>query len=369
VILAWADPTKDDKLEIHKTNPQLMAFQSRTGKLMQGLFGRFGQKQPPQPEVSHSNPRSKRTRSQTEIDDREFPSANSFDDDEETNWDDAEGLGDENNPLVKPKYDRVVYGQPIAPVVRQPSVNITPDLEEWAEALPAATVKSSNIQEARRGKNPAPIDQDLDSWDENIPSQAFETSTRSKLDQPHKFSLVDQSIGLWAAMIQQLRRLLPAPIRQLSDVILTAMVVAIVTVGIWIVDGLFLPGVDPSVAIQPTTVVTNQPTTFTTISPRVNPEQLLIEAIQAQFSDVTSQYPDDIIQTLKVESDKLIVQLNPTWDLISADKQDRITETMWLQARANHFRKLEVQDAQGSLIARSPVVGNHPIILQRRQVS
>jgi hypothetical protein len=40
---------------------------------------------------------------------------------------------------------------------------------------------------------------------------------------------------------------------------------------------------------------------------------------------------------------------------------------MWLQAQANHFTKLEVQDAQGNSIARSPVVGQHLIILQRRQ--
>jgi hypothetical protein len=345
-----------------------MAFQSRTGKLVQGLLGRFGKKNPQPPAVSAANPRSNSTRSQTEIDDREFPSANSFDDDEETNWDDAEGLGNENNPLVRPKYDRVVYGQPIAPVVEQSPVNTTPDLEEWAEALPAATVKSSNIQEARRGKQPAPIDQDLDNWDENIPSKAFVASTSNKPDRMNQSSLVDLSIGLWAAMIQQFRQLLPAPIRQLSDAILTGMLVAVITVGIWIVDGFFLPGVDPSIASQPNAVVTNQPPLPTTaIIPQISPEQTFIEAIQAQLSEITSQYPDDIIRTLNVAPDKLIVQLNPTWYLISDDQQDRVTEKMWRQAKANHFSKLEIQDAQGSLIARSPVVGNRPIILHRRQ--
>jgi hypothetical protein len=341
-----------------------MAFQSRTGKLIQGLFGRLGKKNPPSPVTSPANPRSNSTRSQTEIDDREFPSANRFDDDEETNWDDAEDIGDEKNPLVKPKYDRVVYTQPVAPIVDQPPVNTTPDLEEWAEALPAATVKNSNIQEARRGKNPEPIDQTSETWDENIPSAAFTNKSSSKLDLANNTSLVDRLIGLWAAMIQQFRQLLPAPIRQLSDAILTVIVVAIVTVGIWIIDGLFLPGVDPSVANPPAAVVTTQPATA--LIPQISPEQVFIEALQTQLSDITSQYPDDIIQTLNVEPDKLIVQLNPTWYLISDDRQDRVTEKMWLQAKANHFSKLEIQDTQGILVARSPVVGNRPIILQRR---
>jgi hypothetical protein len=342
-----------------------MAFQSRTGKLMQGLFGRLGKKNSPSPVTSSANPRSNSTRSQTEIDDREFPSANRFDDDEETNWDDAEDIGDEKNPLVKPKYDRVVYTQPVAPIVDQPPVNTTPDLEEWAEALPAATVKNSNIQEARRGKNPEPINQTSETWDENIPSAAFTNKSSSKPDLANNTSLVDRLIGLWAAMIQQFRQLLPAPIRQLSDAILTVIVVAIVTVGIWIIDGLFLPGVDPSVANPPAAVVTTQPATA--LISQISPEQVFIEALQTQLSDITNQYPDNIIQTLNVESDKLIVQLNPTWYLISDDRQDRVTEKMWLQAKANHFSKLEIQDAQGILVARSPVVGNRPIILQRRQ--
>jgi hypothetical protein len=344
-----------------------MAFQSRTGKLIQGFLGRFGKQQPPEPATTWVNPRSNSTRSQTEIDDREFPSANRFDDDdEETNWDDAEDLGDENSPLVKAKYDRVIYNQPIAPIVEQPPVNTTPDLEEWAEALPAATVKNSNIQEARRGKNPVPINQPQEIWDENIPSAAFTNTSRPKPDRVKKFSLVDQLIGLWAAMSQQFRQLLPAPMRQLSDAILMTILVAILTLSIWVVDGLFIPKVDPLLAVEPKQSITTNPAT--TSVAQVSPEQVFIETIQAQLSDITSQYPDDIIRTLNVAPDKLIVQLNPIWYLISDDRQNRVTERMWLQAKANHFGKLEIQDASGILIARSPVVGNRPIILQRRQM-
>jgi hypothetical protein len=340
-----------------------MAPRSRTGKLMQGLFGRFGKQQPEQPEVFTVNSSYNSTRSQTEIDDREFPSTNRFDDDEETNWDDAETLADQNNP--------VVYAQPIVPVVEPLPVNTTPDLEEWDEALPAATVKNSNIQEVRRSKKAPvptpPTPQNEEIWDDNLPSRNF--SARSGIGTtPAKSSQIDRVIGVWTTALQQFRRLLPAPLRQLSGAILVAIVVLLITVSIWIIDGLFVPGVDPAVANQPAVVVQN-PVGVGSGS-NGSPEQAFIEAIQGQLSDLTSQYSDDLIQTLSVDINRnlLIVQLNPSWYQISDDRQDRVTDRMWLQAKANHFSKLEVQDAQGGSIARSPVVGNHAIILQRRQV-
>ena len=337
-----------------------MAPRSRTGKLIQGLFGWFGKKQPDQPEVFTVNSSYDSTRSQTEIDDREFPSANRFDDDEETNWDDAETLADQNNPIV--------YAQPIVPVVAPLPINTTPDLEEWDEALPAATVKNSNIQEARRSKTSVTTPQNEDVWDENLPSRSFSTSSGNQ-PIPTKPSQVDRAIGFWTATLQQFRRILPTPVRRLSDGILTAMVVLLVTVSIWIIDGLFIPGVESSAANQPTTIVSSPIGVVTELNG--SPEQAFIEAIQSQLSDITSQYSDDIIQTLSVDSNRnlLIVQLNPSWYLISDDRQDRVTDQIWRQAQANEFSKLEIQDTQGGLIARSPVVGKHPIILQRRQVN
>jgi hypothetical protein len=339
-----------------------MAPRSRTGKLMQGLFGRFGKKHPQQPKVSQANLRYDNTRSQTEIDDREFPSPNRFDDDEETNWDDAETLADENNTIV--------YAQPIVPVVAPPAINTTPDLEDWDEALPAATVKNSNIQEVRRGKTPVPAPQSEEIWEDDIPSRTFSSTSSLDPDLAAKSGLIDRVIGLWTNLLQQFRRFLPAPIRQLSDAILTVIVVLLVTVGIWVIDGLFVPSVNAPAATKPAIPVGVQPISSPTLTASADsPEQAFIAAIQTQLSDITSQYSDDIIRTLSVDiaHQRLIVQLNPIWYLISDDRQDQVTTKMWLQAKANHFSKLEIQDPQGISIARSPVVGNNPIILQRRQ--
>ena len=82
-----------------------MTPRSRTGKLMQGLFGRFGKKQ--QAVVDSSNLRSSMTESQTDIEFDEFPISGESEDDEETNWDDVEALGDNQE---------IAYPQPTQPI-------------------------------------------------------------------------------------------------------------------------------------------------------------------------------------------------------------------------------------------------------------
>lgn len=348
-----------------------MAPRSRTGKLMQGLFGRFGKKNPEQSVVLPTNQRQNSKLSQSEIDNRDFQIVSNFDDDEETNWDDAETLADENNP--------VVYSQPIVPVVAPPPAPIIPDLEEWDEALPAATVKNSNIQEVRRGKKPAPILKTQDIWEDDLPHRAFsDTSSSSVNPEPVPPSQMKRAMGFWAAILQQFRRFLPTPIRQLSDAILTAMLVLLVTITIWVVDGFFVPTSNPSGANPPSATVTEPPkvvpapvtpTPAVNTTPQISPEQAFVEAIETQLSEITSQYPDDIIQTLSVDiaRDRLVVRLNPVWYTIGQERQNSLVDRMWLQAQASHFTKLELQDPQGVSIARSPVVGKQMIILQRQQ--
>jgi hypothetical protein len=356
---------------------------------MQGLFGRFGKKQPEQSPVQTPNPQRNRqspspTNKFADFNDRDwdlpttgerdFPIASQFDnDDEETNWDDAEALDNENNPLV-PRVDRRNgYAQPTISVVDAPNIANLNDLDDWAEALPAATVKNSNIQESRRGKNFTPFPPNEDIWEDN-PRNVQDRSAFTTTGKPVESAAatqVNRATGFWTATLQQFRRVLPAPIRQLSDAILTAIVVLFVTVAIWVVDGFFMPGIDRAAPSPPAATVAAQPVIPAPIDTPtiVSPEQVFIEALETQISEITSQYPDDLVQTLNVDtaSDRLLVRLNPVWYTLDDDRQNSLTDRMWLQAQANHFTKLEIQDSQGVSIARSPVVGKHLIILQRRQ--
>ena len=271
-------------------------------------------------------------------------------------------------PWAQPLAGKVANAQPIVTVA--PPAPIVPDLDDWDEALPAASVKSSNVQAARRGNNPTPAAPIDDFWDDNYPNQIVSPSSNVSIA-PATTRPLDRAVGFWAGTLQQFRRFLPAPIRQLSDAILTAIVVAIVTIGIWFVDGFFVPGTEPAIVTNPPAPLAAQPNNLPPASSsesELSPEQTFVEAIERQLSDLTSEYPDDIIQTLNVDigRDRLVVQLNPIWYTIDDEQQNKLIDRMWLQAQANHFSKLVIEDSQGVAIARSPVVGKHAIILQRR---
>ncbi len=318
---------------------------------MQGLFGRFGKKQPPAGSPPDFFATSAPPTADIEFD--EFPITSRLEDDEETNWDDVE-------TLVDP--DRVAYPQPTVPV--PPAVPPAPlNLDEdWDEALPAATVKNSNTQEARR------IKPERQSPSGNLGQTQRPTpmpiDNRQNPRNP-TLSRTATAIGFWAAVIQLFRRILPPPIRQLSDAILTAILAIGLTVTIWLVDGWLAAPDRTPVVMTPTAPIVAQPTS--TVAP-IDPEQAFIDAIQAQLNEITSQYPDGIVQTLQVDlpRDLVIVRLDPVWFTIDDNQQDRLSDRMWLQARANHLSKLELQDPTGQTIARSPVVGQHMVVLQRR---
>jgi hypothetical protein len=320
---------------------------------MQGLFGRFGKKQPPAGSPPDFFATSEPSTADIEFD--EFPVTSRFEDDEETNWDDVE-------TLVDP--DRVAYPQPTAPLA--PAVPPAPlNLDEdWDEALPAATVKNSNTQEARRIKpdRQSPLSGKLgqEQRPTPIPIDNRANPRNSTL------SPTATAIGFWTAIVQLFRRILPPPIRQLSDALLTAILAIGLTAAIWFVDGWLATPTPTPGGMTSTVPIVAQPTS--TVIP-IDPEQTFIDAIQAQLTDITSQYPDNIIHTLQVDlpRDLAIVRLNPVWYTLDDNQQDRLSDRMWLQARANHFSKLELQDSTGQPIARSPVVGQHTIVLQRRQ--
>ncbi len=328
-----------------------MAPRSRTGKFIQGLFGRS--KQPATSEASQ-NYRPRERSADPEFDASIYPSVARFDDDEETNWDDVETAENENNPLVRPQ-------QPV-PAITPPTSPTIPDPEDWDEALPAATVKNSNIQAARRIKVTAqPLNDDV--WDDDASELSF--STANPPPSEPTADPTSQAIGLWTATVGQVSRLLPNSLRRFAVPILTAIVVALVTVTIWFIDGFTLPGSN-SVATAPVANQSGQPNPAI---PQVSPEQTFIEAIQTQFAELTSQYPEHLVQSLAIDfqHDRAIVQLDPIWYTLDAERQDALIERMWDQTQTNQFTQLEIQDTDGKTIARSPVVGKQMIVLQRQQ--
>ncbi len=101
--------------------------------------------------------------------------------------------------------------------------------------------------------------------------------------------------------------------------------------------------------------------------PKLTPEQSLIAAIQKEVMDLTNQYSQELIGRIEANfvGSRLIVTMGEQWYNLPTKQQDNLANTILNRSQNLDFRKLEMLDYQGNLIARSPVVGNQIIILQR----
>jgi hypothetical protein len=98
------------------------------------------------------------------------------------------------------------------------------------------------------------------------------------------------------------------------------------------------------------------------------PEQNLIAAIEKQVAEVSDRYGDGIIQSLQVNfpANSLKAIVKSDWYNLEPSQQDKLTAQMFQRAKELDFIYLEVVDAQGNLLARSPVIGENMVILKRQ---
>ncbi len=101
--------------------------------------------------------------------------------------------------------------------------------------------------------------------------------------------------------------------------------------------------------------------------PAIPVSDALVTDIQAQVEEVTQRYGNNLVEALQTNfrSGRLVVQLSAAWHQLRAENQDQIVDDLYARAQRLKFQKLFVIDGNGQLIARSPVVGERPVILQR----
>lgn len=127
------------------------------------------------------------------------------------------------------------------------------------------------------------------------------------------------------------------------------------------------PEVQPPIASPPTVPPISSPAAIAP-SPLSRPsDQPLVAAIQDQVTAITDQYSERLIQSVQANfrSSRLIVTLGDGWYTLSPSTQDKLSTEILKRANKLNFIKLELTDADGVLVARSPVVGNSMIILKR----
>ena len=190
----------------------------------------------------------------------------------------------------------------------------------------------------------------------------------------------DRLESWWDAVLNALRALLPEALSQkLSDWALTGILTGTV-VAVLLTSVLLFSGQPPQIAQAPPAEIETPPELKAPAAPQpvetvtppeptleLTPEQSLVAAIQTQVDQITNQYAEGLIQTIEANftGSRLIVQVSGDWYTLKPYRQNKLANEMLRRSQELDFRKLELIDSQGTLLARSPVVGQEMVILQR----
>jgi hypothetical protein len=89
--------------------------------------------------------------------------------------------------------------------------------------------------------------------------------------------------------------------------------------------------------------------------------------IQDRVVEVADQYSPGLVQSIKANSrqSRLTVTLDDAWYALLPDPQDKLANEVLKRSRQFKFDRLELTDATGTLLARSPMVGSTMLVLER----
>lgn len=223
-----------------------------------------------------------------------------------------------------------------------------------------------------------------------------------------KPSLLERFLSLWNGVIGIIRSFLPTSLNQkLSDTALSGAIAVVLVLLLWTTTTLIsgkpteVAEVPPAATPVPEQISSPEPTPVPVAPvpeptpppanidtppelkapeapqaveiappppPVLTPEQKLIASIQDQVAQTTTQYANGLIGSIQANfpASLLVVQVSDAWYDLNLSKQDNLAGEMLQRAKELDFSKLEISDSQGTLLARSPVVGDKMVILKRR---
>lgn len=199
----------------------------------------------------------------------------------------------------------------------------------------------------------------------------------------------------WNAALSKIRSLLPDNISSnLSNTALTGIIAGVAVIFIWTTSALLpgkpqLPEVTSVPASEPVPAPTitappelaapaaPEPIEVTPSPPEASPapppmeltpEQNLIASIENQVAEISNRYADGLIQSIQAnfQGSRLTVKVGYDWYNFKQSQQDNLATQMLKRSKELDFSQLEITDPQGTLLARSPVVGTDMVILKRQ---
>jgi hypothetical protein len=185
----------------------------------------------------------------------------------------------------------------------------------------------------------------------------------------------------WLTILNAIRSVLPAPLQEkipnwsLSGALITVLAVSIGSLYLIVAPKPPEVATITPVPIQePTPPILSAPADSVPVeplpspAPNLTPEQALIASIQTQVSEVTGKYSESLIEAIQANFREsiLVVTIADEWYTLEEPRQNKLVKDIQQRAKTLDFSRLELIDYQGSLVARSAVIGDEMIILKRR---
>lgn len=165
----------------------------------------------------------------------------------------------------------------------------------------------------------------------------------------------------WLTVLPKIRARLPEPWKtQLPEPVLTAIAILSLVFVLGITTNLFADHSAPVAKTPNIEQPSKQPQP-------VAPDPDKIARLQNQITEITDQYSEGLLQSIRLNDRRhlLTVHLTNDWYRLSANQQNQLAEEMLKRSRKLKFDRLEFTDPEDSLVARSPVVGSEMLILER----
>jgi hypothetical protein len=185
----------------------------------------------------------------------------------------------------------------------------------------------------------------------------------------------------WSATLPKIRGILPQAWNdKLADWMITSGAIALLVMLFWITTSLLFPSRPVVAKVPPAEVVVPK----NTPAPKAAPiDANKLTAIQNQLAEVAEPYAPELptvpgMENPEIPAPKLIdwVRANPNRDLLTvqvaddwyelaAVQQDGLANDLFKRSLKLKFEQLELVDAAGKSLARSPVVGSKMVVLRR----
>lgn len=175
---------------------------------------------------------------------------------------------------------------------------------------------------------------------------------------------------LWGATLPKIRGILPQAWNdRLTDRMMASGAIALSVFFFWVTTSLLFPSRPTVAKTSPTGVIGHVPKSS------FDPTKLA--AIQNQIVEVAEPYAPSLAESgldapklidwvrVNLSKERLTVQMGDGWYRLDSAQQDQLANDLLKRSLKLKFSQLEVADAAGKELARSPVVGSKMVVLRR----